>query len=49
MSRKSLSNVFTNLNQPMPLAEKLYKLTRNVFRRVILVQTCCGHEGEPGC
>ncbi len=49
MSRPSISDFLTNLDQPMPLPEKLYKLTRNLFRRVILVQNCCGHDGEPGC
>jgi hypothetical protein len=49
MSQKSLSDFLTNLDQPMPLPEKLYKLVRNLFRRVILLQTCCGHDGEPGC
>jgi len=32
----------------MPLPEKLFKLTRNLWRRVILQQACCGHDGEPG-
>ncbi len=39
----------TNLEQPMPLPEKLGKLLRNVGRRVVLRQRCCGHDGEPGC
>ncbi len=49
MSKKAFRNVFTNLNQPMPLPEKLYKLTRNLWRRVVFRQNCCGHDGEPGC
>lgn len=40
---------FTNLDQPMPLGEKLFKLMRNLWRRVILVNDCCGNHGEPGC
>jgi hypothetical protein len=44
-----LRNIFTNLEQPMPLGEKLYKLVRNLGRRVIHRQACCGHLGEPGC
>lgn len=39
----------TNLDQPMPLPEKLGKLFRNLGRRVVLRQNCCGHDGEPGC
>jgi hypothetical protein len=45
----SLSDFFTNMRQPMPLPEKLYKLTRNLWRRAVLRQPCCGHDGEPGC
>ncbi|MBA3531800.1 MAG: hypothetical protein H0T73_07775 [Ardenticatenales bacterium] len=41
--------VFTNLSQPMPLHEKVYKLTRNIWRRIALRQDCCGNHGEPGC
>ena len=49
MARRSYRNFLTNLDQPMPLPEKLYKLTRNLWLRVVLRQTCCGHDGEPGC
>jgi hypothetical protein len=47
--RPSLRDIFTNLNQRMPLPEKLGKLARNLWRRVTLQQGCCGHPGEPGC
>jgi len=47
--RPSLSDFLTNLDQSMPLHEKLSKLTRNLWLRVVLRQTCCGHDGEPGC
>lgn len=47
--RPSLSDFLTNLDQPMPLHQKLSKLVRNLWRRVILAQNCCGHPGEPGC
>ncbi len=47
--RPSLSDLLTNLDQPMPLPEKLSKLSRNLWRRVVLRQTCCGNHGEPGC
>jgi hypothetical protein len=45
----SLGDFLTNLDQPMPAPEKMVKLTFNLWRRVILGQTCCGHHGEPGC
>ena len=44
-----ISDFLTNLDQPMPLPEKMYKLTRNLWRRVALGQTCCGNHCEPGC
>lgn len=47
--RPSIGDFLTNLDQPMPLGEKLVKLVRNLWRRVALRQTCCGHPGEPGC
>jgi hypothetical protein len=47
--RPSLGDLLTNLEQPMPMPEKLRKLTRNLWRRVVLGQTCCGNHGEPGC
>ena len=50
MKRKmSFRDFLTNLDQPMPLPEKLSKLTRNLWRRVVLRQNCCGNHGEPGC
>lgn len=49
MARPALRDFLTNLDQPMPLPEKLSKLARNLWRRVVLRQTCCGHHGEPGC
>ena len=48
--RPSIRDFLTNLDQPMPVHEKLGKLTRNLWRRVAaLRQLCCGHPGEPGC
>ncbi|HJX30764.1 MAG TPA: hypothetical protein VJ624_02820 [Thermodesulfobacteriota bacterium] len=49
MGHPSLSDFFTNMNQPMPWPEKLAMLSRNLWRRVILRQNCCGHDGKPGC
>jgi hypothetical protein len=49
MAKRSFSNFLTNLDQPMPLPEKFFKVTRNLWRRVILRQNFCGHDGEPGC
>ncbi len=38
--RPSISDFLTNLEQPMPLGEKLTKLMRNLWRRVVLRQNC---------
>lgn len=47
--RPNPRHFLTNLSQPMPLDEKLTKLARNLWRRIVLRQNCCGHPGEPGC
>ena len=49
MRHGTFSEFFTNLDQPMPWSEKLSKLSRNLWRRVVLRQACCGNHGEPGC
>jgi hypothetical protein len=49
MKDNLVSNFLTNLDQPMPRRDKLAKLVRNLWRRIALRQTCCGHPGEPGC
>ena len=49
MTRPSLSDFITNMNQPMPWPMKFKKLSVNLWRRVILRQNCCGNHGEPGC
>ena len=38
-----------NLRQPMPLAEKLKLVVRNISIKITRRQSCCGHPGEPGC
>ena len=43
--RPSTSDFLTNLEQPMPLGDKLTKLTRNLWRRVVLRQNCCDNHG----
>ncbi len=49
MSRPSLADFLANMNQPIPLGEKIRKLGRNLWRRIVLRQNCCDREGEPGC
>jgi len=44
-----LRDVFTNMSVPMPLHRKLYLVFRNNAIKVIKMQSCCGHPGEPGC
>jgi len=33
----------------IPLPRRIVVTARNVWLRVALRQTCCGHDGEPGC
>jgi hypothetical protein len=39
----------TNLGVPMPWPRKLALLARNASLRVLRLQDCCGHPGQPGC
>ncbi|MBI4785442.1 MAG: hypothetical protein HY782_00115 [Chloroflexi bacterium] len=47
--RRSFGQFLTNLDAPYPLPTKIKMLIRNLTRRVLRAQTCCGHDGEPGC
>jgi hypothetical protein len=47
--KKLRANVLTNWQQPMPLPRKLWLVLRNLALRGIKRQSCCGHDGEPGC
>jgi hypothetical protein len=38
---------FTDSEIPLPL--RIVVASRNAWRRVVLRQACCGHDGEPGC
>jgi hypothetical protein len=45
MARRDVFRQFlTNLDQPMPLSEKVRKLSGNLWRRVVLCQGRCNHE-----
>lgn len=39
----------TNMQVEMPLPRKLYLLVRNAGIRIVRLQDCCGHPGQPGC
>lgn len=43
------SAFIANLRAPMPLARKLKLIARNMTIKIVHVQSCCGHPGEPGC
>jgi hypothetical protein len=32
-----------------PVVTKLRMAARNLWRRVVLRQSCCGNHGQPGC
>jgi hypothetical protein len=45
----SLSVVWANLRQPMPISRKLRLIAQNYAIRFRKRQDCCGHPGQPGC
>lgn len=47
--RPNASAFAANLRKPMPLSRKLKLAIRNMTLKVVHVQQCCGHYGEPGC
>jgi hypothetical protein len=52
MARKDRPNaesVVANLKVRMPLGKKLKLLLKNNFIKIIKLQNCCNHPGEPGC
>lgn len=49
MDRPDAESVVANLNVQMPLGIKLKLLLRNNFIKIIKLQNCCNHPGDPGC
>jgi hypothetical protein len=49
VAQKLFRDFLADLDQPMPLGEKISKVTRNLWRWVLLQQDCYGHPGEPAC
>ena len=47
--RPSVKDTIDNLGKPMPLAKKLAFLVKNSTVKLMRLQNCCGHPGEPGC
>ena len=47
--RPSGRAVLANLKVAMPLGKKIRLFLRNNFVKMIKLQNCCGHPGEPGC
>ncbi|TMC79353.1 MAG: hypothetical protein E6J15_01045 [Chloroflexi bacterium] len=48
--RGSLAVFFANFRaSEIPLPRRLVVAARNLARRAVLRQGCCGHDGEPGC
>lgn len=45
----SFKIALSNLSVPMPFHRKLYLLLRNNLIKLVKLQSCCGHPGEPGC
>jgi hypothetical protein len=47
--KPSVKEAVSNLAKPMPLAKKLSLLVKNSTVKLVRLQNCCGHPGEPGC
>jgi hypothetical protein len=41
--------LWANLRQPGPFGWKLRRALANTAIKVVRRQSCCGHDGEPGC
>jgi hypothetical protein len=48
-NKPNVKGVVSNLSKPMPLAKKLSLLIKNNTFKLLNLQNCCGHPGEPGC
>ncbi|MBU6423742.1 MAG: hypothetical protein KGJ98_12625 [Chloroflexota bacterium] len=49
-SRREHAHFATNWSRsPLPVPQRTLVAARNLALRVIRRDTCCGHEGEPGC
>ena len=47
--RPSARAFLTNLSGPRPWTEKVRLLLRNNWLKLVKLESCCGHRGEPGC
>lgn len=47
--RPSSDAFMVNLRKDMPLPEKIRLVLRNTGTKIVRLQNCCGHPGEPGC
>ncbi len=47
--RGTPSEAMQLLRQPMPLGRKIYLVLRNNWLKIRRGESCCGHDGEPGC
>jgi len=47
--RPSAKAVIANLKVQMPLGKKIRLFIKNNLIKIIKLQSCCGHPGEPGC
>jgi hypothetical protein len=48
-SQPTPSALWANLRQPGPLVWKIRRTLVNTATKVVHRQSCCGHDGEPGC
>jgi hypothetical protein len=48
--RRGVGNWITNWDRSdLPLPRRVQVAARNLALRLVRRETCCGHDGEPGC
>jgi hypothetical protein len=47
--RPDAKAVLENLKQPLSFGKKMQYIIRNNILKIVRLNVCCGHPGEPGC
>jgi hypothetical protein len=47
--RPNAKAALDNLRKPLSSGKKISLVLRNFALRIVKLQNCCGHPGEPGC
>jgi hypothetical protein len=47
--KPNIKAVLSNLKKPMSVWKKIELVVKNSAAKILKLQNCCGHQGEPGC